>query len=296
LHIGRILIATLVAVVPAASHELTAAKAILLGVVEGITEYLPVSSTGHLLVTQKLIDVGDTDATKDAADTYAITIQAGAILAVLLLYFGRLRTMADGLVGRDPDGRRILVALAIAFVPAAVVGVALEQPIKDHLFGVGPVIVAWAVGGIVILVAARWLRTRAPGRRTLEQLTPRDALIIGAAQIIALWPGSSRSLVTILAALALGCTMPAALEFSFLLGLATLTAATGFEALKHGGELVDTYGLLNPLIGFIAAFVSAVIAVRWLVGYLSRHGLELFGWYRIVIAAIALVLVATGVI
>jgi undecaprenyl-diphosphatase len=296
LHIGRILIATLVAVVPAASHELTAGKAILLGVVEGVTEYLPVSSTGHLLVTQKLINVGDTSATKDAADTYAITIQGGAILAVLLLYFGRLREMAEGLVGRDADGRRILIALAIAFVPAAVVGVVLEKPIKDHLFGVGPVIAAWFVGGVVILVASRWLRSRAPGRRALEQITPRDALVIGAAQVIALWPGSSRSLVTILAALALGATMSAALEFSFLLGFATLTAATAFEALKHGHELIDTYGVLNPLIGFLAAFVSAVIAIRWLVGYLSRHGLELFGWYRIVIAGIALVLVLTGVI
>jgi undecaprenyl-diphosphatase len=122
------------------------------------------------------------------------------------------------------------------------------------------------------------------------------AIIIGAAQVLALWPGTSRSLVTILAALFLGMSMPAALEFSFLLGLATLSAATLFEALKHGGELLDTYGLLNPLIGFVVAFVAAVIAVRWLVSYLSRHGLELFGWYRIVVAAIAIVLVITGTI
>jgi undecaprenyl-diphosphatase len=297
LHIARIVIATALATTaPAASHELNAAKAVVLGLVEGVTEYLPVSSTGHLLVTQKLLDVGDTDATKDAADTYAITIQAGAILAVVLLYFGRLRAMAEGVIGRDHNGRHILIALLIAFVPAAIVGGALEQPIKDHLFGVGPVIVAWAIGGVVILLAARWLREQPRGCRALEHITRRDAVIIGAAQIIALWPGSSRSLVTILAALALGLSMPAALEFSFLLGLATLTAATVFEALKHGGELIDTYGLLNPFIGFAVAFISAVVAVRWLVGYLSRHGLELFGWYRIVIAAVAMVLVLTGVI
>ena len=206
-------------------------------------------------MTQKLLGVGDTDATKDAADTYAITIQAGAILAVVVLYFARLKSMASGLVGRDENGRRVLVALAIAFVPAAVVGVALESAIKDHLFGVGPVIAAWIVGGIVILYAARYFRQRPAGTLSLEAMTVRAAVVIGVAQVLALWPGTSRSLVTILAALALGFSMPAAVEFSFLLGLATLTAATAFETLKHGSELIDTYGWVNPLIGFVAAFV-----------------------------------------
>jgi undecaprenyl-diphosphatase len=294
LSIVRLIAVLATATSDAASHELTAAKALILGIVEGITEYLPISSTGHLLVTQKLLGVGDTDATKDAADTYAITIQAGAILAVVVLYYARLKSMASGLVGRDENGRRLLVALAIAFVPAAVIGVALESAIKNHLFGVGPVIAAWIVGGVLILYAARYFRQRPAGTLALEDMTVRAAVVIGIAQVLALWPGTSRSLVTILAALALGFSMPAALEFSFLLGLATLSAATAFEALKHGSELIDTYGWVNPLIGFVAAFVSAVIAVRWLVGYLNKHGLELFGWYRLVVAAIALVLVATG--
>jgi undecaprenyl-diphosphatase len=298
LLIARILTAAVLATTTAAAseaaQELNAGKAIVLGIVEGVTEYLPVSSTGHLLVTQELLGVGDTDATEEAADTYAITIQAGAILAVVLLYFARLRAMARGLVGRDPDGRQVLLALVIAFVPAALVGVAFESTIKDRLFGVGPVAAAWIVGVVVILVASSWLRSRPPGRIALEQISVRTAAVIGAAQILALWPGTSRSLVTILAALFVGMTMPAALEFSFLLGLATLTAATGFEAVKNGGELIDTFGLLNPLIGFVAAFISAVIAVRWLVGYLNRHGLELFGWYRIAVGALALVLLATG--
>ena len=296
LSIVRLIAVLATATSDAASHELTAAKALILGIVEGITEFLPISSTGHLLVTQKLLGVGDTDATKDAADTYAITIQAGAILAVVVLYCARLKSMASGLVGRDESGRRLLVALAIAFVPAAVVGVALESAIKNHLFGVGPVIAAWIVGGVLILYAARYFRQRPSGTLSLEDITVRAAVVIGIAQVLALWPGTSRSLVTILAALALGFSMPAALEFSFLLGLATLTAATAFEALKHGSELIDTYGWVNPLIGFVAAFVSAVIAVRWLVGYLNKHGLELFGWYRLVVAAIALVLVATNVL
>jgi undecaprenyl-diphosphatase len=287
----------MIAVTPAdAGRELNAAKAAVLGVVEGVTEYLPVSSTGHLLFVEELLDVGTTEETEDAADTYAITIQAGAILAVIVVFHRRLGSILAGIAGRDPTGRHVFVVLAAAFLPAAVIGVALERPIKDNLFSVGPVIAAWIVGGVVILVAARLLRERPPGQRVIEQLSWRDGVIVGFAQALALWPGVSRSLVTILAALALGCTMAAALEFSFLLGLGTLTAATGFEMLRNGGELFDTFGIADPLIGFVVAFVAAVIAVRWLVAYLDRRGLELFAWYRLAIGAVALGLVVTGVV
>jgi undecaprenyl-diphosphatase len=280
-----------------ARDELTLPKAVLLGVVEGVTEFLPVSSTGHLIVTERLVDVGRHPGTKDAADTYAITIQAGAILAVLVLYWSRIKEMGRGLVGRDEDGRRLLQATVIAFIPAALVGVALEKPIKDRLFGVWPVVVAWIIGGLAILAFARALdaRGRAFGG-ALESLTPRGALVIGAAQVLALWPGTSRSLVTLLAGLAIGLSVSAAVEFTFILGLLTLGAATAFDALKHGKELVDTYGLLNPLVGFIAAFVTALFVVRWLVRYLERHGIAIFGWYRLAIAALTLVLLATGVL
>ena len=283
--------------VEAARGELTIVKAALLGIVEGITEYLPISSTGHLLVTERLIDVGQHPATKDAADTYTITIQAGSILAVLVLYHGRLMSMLRGVAGRDTAGRQISVATIIAFIPAAFTGVVLEKAIKNHLFGVWPVIVAWAVGGVVILVFSR--RFFARGHATgapLEQVTVRMALVIGAAQCIALWPGTSRSMVTILAALAVGLSVGAAVEFSFLLGLLTLSAATAYDVLKHGKEMFDTFGIVAPIVGFIFAFVAAVIAVRWLVSYLQRHGLEIFGWYRLGIAALALILLATHTI
>ena len=205
----------------AAKHELTAAKAALLGIVEGITEFLPISSTGHLVVTEKLIDVGTHPGAKDAADTYAITIQSGAILAVVVLYWRRLMEMARGVVGRDPEGRRIAIATFIAFIPAAIVGVVLEKAIRDQLFGVWPIIVAWAVGGVVILLFARALHERGEqSGAPLESITVRAAVIIGAAQVIALWPGTSRSMVTILAALVVGYSVGAAVEFSFLLGLA----------------------------------------------------------------------------
>lgn len=281
----------------AAKHELTAAKAALLGIVEGVTEFLPISSTGHLVVTEKLIDVGTHPGAKDAADTYAITIQSGAILAVVVLYWNRLLEMLRGAVGRDEEGRRIATATFIAFIPAAIVGVLLEKAIRDKLFGVWPIIVAWAVGGVVILLFARALHDRGEqSGAPLGDITIRAAVVIGAAQVIALWPGTSRSMVTILAALVVGYSVGAAVEFSFLLGLLTLGAATAFDLLRHGKELFDTYGYLNPLIGFLFAFVSAVIAIRWMVGYLRRHSLQIFGWYRLIVAAIALVLLITGVI
>jgi undecaprenyl-diphosphatase len=297
LHVNDILTVLAAAPSEAAKHELTAVKAALLGIVEGVTEFLPISSTGHLVVTQKLIHVGTHPGTKDAADTYAITIQAGAILAVFVLYWQRVKEMALGVVGRDREGRQIATATFVAFIPAAIVGVVLEKAIRDRLFGVWPIIVAWAVGGVVILLFARVLHER--GEQSglpLEAITVRAAVIIGCAQVLALWPGTSRSLVTILAALAIGYSVSAAIEFSFLLGLLTLGAATAFDLLRHGKELFDAYGYLNPLIGLVFAFVAAVIAIRWMVTYLRRHGLEIFGWYRLIIAAVVLVLLITNAV
>jgi undecaprenyl-diphosphatase len=277
----------------AAGNELTAGKAAVLGLVEGVTEFLPISSTGHLLVAQRLMNIGKTPDTKDAADAYAIAIQSGAILAVLLLYWRRIRSMAEGLVGRDPDGRRTLIGLIVAVIPAAVIGLALEGPIKHHLLEVGPVIAAWIVGGLVILLIAPRLMGSRHGV-ALEQITIRQALIIGLVQCLALWPGTSRSLVTILAALAVGLSLSAAVEFSFLLGLVTLGAATVFEVAKHGSTMIDAYGWVNPLIGFVVAFFAAAVAIKWMVGYLQHHSLAIFGWYRLVVAGVALILLATG--
>jgi undecaprenyl-diphosphatase len=279
-----------------AGQELTAAKAALLGLVEGVTEYLPISSTGHLHVTERLLDVGTTKETKDAADTYAITIQGGAILAVLLLYRHRLAGMVRGALGRDDEGRRVFLAVVIAFVPAALVAVIFEHTIKEKLFGAGPIVAAWIVGGIGILVLAPRLQVLGERGAPLDAITLRQAAVIGIAQVAALWPGTSRSFVTILAALFVGLNIVAAVEFSFLLGFVTLAAATGYEALKNGGNLVDAYGILNPLIGFVVAFVSAALAIKWLVTYLQRHDLSIFGWYRIAIGALTLVLLATNVI
>lgn len=272
------------------SGPLTPLKAIVLGAVEGFTEYLPVSSTGHLLVTQRLLGLGEGDA-KAAADTYAIAIQIGAILAVVVLYWRRLGQLADGVIGRDVDGRKLLVRLIVAFVPAAAVGLLLGDTIKSQLFGPWPVVAAWLVGGIFLV----WWNPR-PGTLDLTSLTVRHAAIIGAAQILALWPGMSRSLVTIAAALAIGLSMSAAIEFSFLLGLATLSAATLYDLAKDGQTLLDEYGWRTPLLGGIIAFITAVIAVRWLVSFLRTRPLSIFGWYRIGVAAATTALIAFGAI
>ena len=269
---------------------LSVIEAVVLGAVEGITEYLPVSSTGHLLVTQRLLGLGE-GAGKVAADTYAVAIQVGAIAAVIALYWTRIGQLFRGLIGRDDEGRRILIALAIAFVPSAAIGFLFGDDIKDQLFGPWPVVVAWAVGGIFLLV---WRPS--PGRITLSTITARHAAIIGAAQILALWPGTSRSLTTIVAALAIGFTMSAAVEFGFLLGLATLTAATLLDLTKDGGTLLDEYGWKTPLLGALVAFVTAIFAVRWLVNYLRTRPLSIFGWYRLGIATLtAALLVANSI-
>jgi undecaprenyl-diphosphatase len=174
--------------------------------------------------------------------------------------------------------------------------VTAEKVIKDALFGTWPVIVAWVVGGVAILVLSRAGVLAPTGGRSLDALTPRDGLVIGGAQVLALWPGTSRSLVTILAALLIGTSIVAALEFSFLLGLVTLSAATGYELLSNGRLMLDTFGLGIPLLGLAAAFLAAIASVRWMVGYLSRHDFSIFGWYRIGIAALVIILIATNTI
>lgn len=294
--VGGVLVGALVAVVSVvllslgSEGPLTPLKAIILGAVEGFTEYLPVSSTGHLLVTQRLLGL-DNELERAAADSYVISIQIGAILAVVVLYWRRLGQIASGMVGRDPDGRHLLVVLVVAFVPAALVGLLLGDTIKDQLFGAWPVIAAWFVGGIFLVL---W-RPR-PGTIELTHFTTRQAAIIGVAQILALWPGTSRSLVTIVAALAIGASMAAAVEFSFLLGLATLSAATFYDLAQNGQEILDVYGWRTPLAGGIVAFVTAAIAVRWLVAFLRTRPLAVFGWYRIGIAVATATMIALGII
>jgi len=263
-------------------------QALILGLVEGITEYLPVSSTGHLLVAQRLLGIPSST----ASDAFAISIQGGAILAVLALYRTRVASMVRGLLGHDEGGRKLAFNLIAAFIPAAVLGLLLEKVIKKYLFGgdtwgLWPVVAAWFVGGLAILFVSWRRKQRGDSPRTglsLDQLTLRMALIVGAAQCIAMWPGVSRSLVTIVGGVLVGLSLPAAVELSFLLGVITLTAATIKDTLDNGAEMLVAYGITPLVVGFLAAWFSAVLAVRWMVSYLNRHGMEIFGWYRVLLA------------
>jgi undecaprenyl-diphosphatase len=260
-------------------------QALVLGVVEGATEYLPVSSTGHLLIAEHLMGMDADERQKEAADSLAICIQSGAILAVVMLYFGRIRQIVVGVLGKDPDGLKLLINLVIAFFPAAVLALVLKDWVKQHLFGVMPVAAAQLVGGIIIIVYGFMMRKSNPNEgKEISQLSRKDALLIGTLQCLAFWPGFSRSLATILGCRFAKLKMLAAVEFSFLLGLVTLTAATGYEGLKHGKEMIADYGLAMPLVSLVTAFVAAVVSVRFMVGALGKYGLTPFGYYRILLA------------
>jgi undecaprenyl-diphosphatase len=284
---------------------LTLGQAAVLGMVEGLTEYLPVSSTGHLLLAARIMGIGagenltaaEAARIKEASDAYTICIQAGAILAVLGLYFRRVRQMLQGLLGKDNEGRQMLLNVLAAFLPAAVIGLLFNKLIKSYLFGIWPVVLAWLVGGLAILAVSRWNRGRdqsGAGGRSLVELSWRLALVIGFIQCLAMWPGVSRSLVTIVGGLLVGLSLAAAVEFSFLLGLLTLGAATAYDALKHGQLMLQTFDALALAVGVLFAFASALLSVKWMVGYLQRHGLAIFGYYRVALALLVGALLLTG--
>ncbi len=300
-RLRRLLLTVLLGLTPwllqAGTHEaprpaMTLLQAAILGVVEGVTEYLPVSSTGHLILAQHVMGIGQTADTSEAANAYAVCIQLGAILAVMGLYFRRVRQMAEGCLGRNPEGLKLSLNLIVAFLPAAIIGLLLEERIKQYLFGgsdwgLWPIVGSWMLGGLIILVMDRYVIVpcqREARGASIAGLSWKMALAIGFVQCLAMWPGTSRSLATILGGLFAGLSLGAAVEFSFLLGLITLTASTVLDAAKYGPAMIQLYGWLSPLIGLLVAAVSATLAVRWMVGYLQKHPMSLFGYYRILLA------------
>ena len=276
-------------------------QAALLGLVEGITEYLPISSTGHLILASSLLGLDRPDQ-RAALAAFEVAIQGGAILAVLGLYAQRVAQMVRGVFGRDPAGLRLLGHLALAFLPAALLGPLLDDAIEHHLFHPLPVLIALFMGGLWMI----WLdRVRAPAQGAgIESLTARAALAIGLFQCIAMWPGTSRSMMTIVGGVLLGLRASSAAEFSFLLGVPTLGAACAYKLLKNLLEsaqsgtpnLFEVLGVDVTLVGFAVAALSAALAVRWLVAFLQRHGLALFGWYRIALSAVLGALLLSGAV
>jgi undecaprenyl-diphosphatase len=268
-------------------YDLSWFQAFLLGTVEGITEFLPVSSTGHLIITQQFLGIGNSPRHKDAADAYAIIIQGGAILSVLGIYWRRGLQISRGLTGHDRKGLSLAINLVVAFLPAAFLGLLLEGVIKQYLFGIVPIVIAWFVGGLAIFALDRRSRAQQEQHGLLTDITlmsSKCALLIGLFQCVAMWPGVSRSLATILGGMMLGLSLPAAVEFSFLLGVVTLLSATVYEALTKGDMILHSFGILSPLIGFLSAFVAAWIAVKWMLAYLQKHSLVIFAYYRILLA------------
>lgn len=301
-------------------------QAVILGLVEGVTEFLPVSSTGHLIIASSLMGLGDSPTEKAALDSFNIVIQGGAILAVLGLYWPSVVRMVMGLLGRDAGGRRLAMNIIIAFVPAAVIGLLLEDWIEARLMSVGPVVAALIAGGVLMIGLERWRRagaraaadpTGTPGAEgdgagtgpdesgaadargaSLDSMTWTQALVIGLAQCVAMWPGTSRSMMTIVGGVVVGLRPKQAAEFSFLLGLPTLGAACIYKLGKNlwqarDGQtpsMFELLGVVPIVLGVGVATVSAFVAIKWLVSFLTRHGLEPFGWYRVALGGLLLAL------
>jgi undecaprenyl-diphosphatase len=254
-------------------------KAAVLGLVEGATEFVPVSSTGHLILVSNWLHLVD-----ERAKTFDIFIQLGAILAVVWLYRRRLSQVALS-AGRDPSSRGFVLNLLVAFLPAAVIGFLAHDWIKAHLFTPTVVSVALLVGGGLILLIEHW----APPPRVQEvnQVPPRTALGIGLAQVLSLVPGTSRSGATIMGGYALGLSRVAATEFSFFLAMPVMLAATAYDLLKSWSSLsatdVPMFG-----VGFVVSFLSALVVVKALLRYVSGHTFRVFAWYRIALGALLL--------
>ena len=316
----------------------------ILGLVEGVTEYLPISSTGHLILTNQLLGLTGDEPLSDAAgqpilleeidpatgegvpltlqnvaDAYAIIIQGGAILAVAIIYWRRLLIMVSGCLamgrwafgratksherflaeGSDArEGALLVRNLLAAFIPAAVLGLLFDDLIEAYLFGILPVITALFVGALLMFAVEAWRKRGVSFQSAhegpdLHELNLRQCVIIGLLQCVAMWPGTSRSMMTIVGGYVVGLNPVRAAEFSFLLGFITLTAAAGYKTLKMGGPMLQALDIGPIVFGIVVATVSAAFAVKWLVAYLTRHGLNLFAWYRVVLAAVV-ALVAFG--
>src|SRR5215218_5547029 len=262
-------------------------KVVILGAVEGFTEFLPISSTGHLIVVGQLLGFND-----EKGKIFEIVIQTGAMLAIVWEYRVKFAGLLTGLA-HDRKARQFVLNLAIAFLPAALLGLLFGKYIKAALFKPVPVAIAFIVGGLVILWAER--RTHAIIVHSVDDMTWRDALKVGCAQALALIPGTSRSGATIIGGLLFGLSRRAATEFSFFLAVPTLIAAGAYDLYKHrdllSAEDAPVFG-----VGSVVAFISAFVVIRWLIRYVASHDFTVFAWYRIVFGALVLITAYSGLV
>jgi undecaprenyl-diphosphatase len=288
--------------------DFTYGRALVTGTVEGITEYLPVSSTGHMIISDRMLGVsndphvtvsGLTDrkgrpiSLERVADDYIVIIQIGAILAVFVAFFDRIRTLLSGLCRGERRSLDLAKAIIVAFIPAAVLGFIFKDMITAYLFSVEVVAAALVVGGLIILVFEHLLpRKSAESADEVAAISWRAALTIGLCQCFALIPGTSRSLATILGGRVAGLSHGAATEFSFLVGLLTLSAASVYKMWALGPALTQVYPAGPASVGLLVAAVTAFVSVKWLVGYVSRNGLGVFAWYRIALGGAILAILA----
>ncbi len=263
-------------------------KAAILGLVEGLTEFLPISSTGHLILAGDLLNFND-----ERGKVFEIVIQFAAILAVCWEYRAKLGSVGHGLLQKQETAQRFVTNLFIAFLPLAILGLLFGKAIKAHLFSPIPVALAFIVGGFVILWAEK--RTHTVRIESVDDMHWKDALKMGFAQALALIPGTSRSGSTIIGGLFFGLSRKAATEFSFFLAIPTLTMATLYEVVKYRDQFhSEDLGIF--LVGSIASFISAFLAVRGLLRYISRHDFTIFAWYRIAFGLIVLFTAYSGMV
>jgi len=263
-------------------------KALTMGVVEGLTEFLPISSTGHLILAGALLGMDD-----DKAKVFDIAIQTGAIFAVIIVYWQRLREAVTGLAD-SPAQRRFVVNVAIAFVPAVVLGLLFGKAIKAHLFTPAVVASTFILGGFVILWAER-RQAVAVRIHSVDQMAPVDALKVGLVQCLAMIPGTSRSGATIIGGMLLGLSRKAATDFSFFLAIPTLIGAGAYSLYKERA-LLSAADLPLFTVGLVAAFISAYACVRWLLRYIASHSFVPFAWYRIAFGVVVLATAWTGAV
>ena len=264
-----------------------AIRAVILGIVEGVTEFLPVSSTGHLLLAERFFDLGEDSFWK----SFAVLIQLGAILAILALYFGKLWHIAQGLFSGNLEARRFVIGVLVAFLPAAIIGAITGSYIKAYLFNPWVVCFSLIVGGAILL----WVDQLdlEPVHHDATTFPLAMYLKIGFAQCVAMIPGVSRSGATIVGAMLLGAEKRAAAEFSFFLAIPTMAGAFVYDLYKSRGDLSMDHGFIIA-IGFVVSFITAIVVVKSFLGYVTRHGFTLFAWWRVIVGTLGLIALALG--